>query len=124
MSLRVGVDLLDLRSFVRIVESGSVLPALFTPAELAQCEGLHERRRLERLGGRYSAKEAVVKVLGSGFGQGIRWRDVEVLADDWGAPEVTLADRARTVLHRRGLAQVSVSITHQDDLVLAFALGS
>lgn len=124
MSIRVGVDLLDLRWFARIVQRGSVLPALFTPAELAECEGLHERRRLERLGGRYSAKEAVVKVLGSGFGQGIGWRDVEVLADEWGAPEVTLADPARAVLHRRGLEHVSVSITHQDNMVLAFALGS
>ncbi len=61
------------------------------------------------------------KLLGRGFGQGLRWRDIEVIADEWGAPAVTLHGGAERLADAVGLGDVAVSITHQVDLVVAVA---
>lgn len=95
------------------------LNRVYTPAEQQYC-GL----RMQRLAGRFAAKEAVSKVLGTGI-RSIRWRELEILPDSRGKPTVRLHDRALAVAAGLNLGPISVSITHTGDLALAvaFALG-
>ncbi len=121
--MRIGVDLLSVPRFARIARHPRYRAVLFTPAELAQAEGLGEERYVERLAGRFCVKEATCKVLGRGFGQGLRWRDIEVVGDRWGAPRVTLSGGARALADEAGLGELAVTLTHQADLVVAVAVG-
>ena len=75
------------------------------------------------MAGRFAAKEAVMKVLGTGWAKGVRFRDIQVLRDSDGVPVVHLegvaAERARAL----GVSHVLVSITHTRDLAMAMATG-
>ena len=75
------------------------------------------------MAGRFAAKEAVMKVLGTGWAKGVRFRDIEVMKDSDGVPVVHLegvaGERARTL----GVTQVLVSITHTRNLAMAMATG-
>lgn len=120
--MRIGVDLLAVPRFAAIAAHERYRALIFTSAELAQAEGLDPCRYTERLAGRFSAKEAVCKVLGRGFWQGLVWRDIEVVADRWGAPQVTLTGGAARVAELAGVRHIAVTLTHQSDLVVAVAM--
>lgn len=118
--VRVGVDVLFLDRFRRIAANQRFRRMLFTDRELAAVPET-PRRAEEYLAGRFAAKEAVAKVLGTGFLEGLVWRDIEVTR---AAPEVVLHAGARVAADRHGLAQISVSITHQGPLVVSVAAGA
>lgn len=75
------------------------------------------------LAGRFAAKEAVMKVLGTGWAKGVRFRDIEVLRDSDGVPVVHLEGVAGERARALGVVQVLVSITHTRDLAMAMATG-
>jgi holo-[acyl-carrier protein] synthase len=118
-NVRIGVDLLTISRFLKIADHPRYRSLIFTGPELDQAGQPGTGRFAERLAGRFAVKEATCKVLGRGFGQGVRWRDIEVTSDGWGAPRVTLSGGAAAVAAAAGLAGLSASITHQSDLVVA-----
>ncbi|MCX4750465.1 holo-ACP synthase [Kitasatospora sp. NBC_01287] len=120
--MRIGVDLLSVSRFARVAEHHRYRALVFTEAELAEAGELGPRRRVERLAGRFCVKEATCKLLGRGFGQGLRWRDIEVTGDSWGAPVVTLSGGARQLAEEAGVHEIAVTLTHQVDLVVAVAV--
>lgn len=92
---------------------------LFTARELEQCEG--RRRSAEHLAGRVAAKEAVFKLLGRGFGQGLRWQDVEVISDERGKPEAILSGNAAAWAEAEGVQSIELSLSHDSDVAIAQA---
>lgn len=122
--MRVGVDLMSVPRFARVAEHRRYRTLVFTELELAQAERLGVDRRTERLAGRFCAKEATCKLLGRGFGQGLRWRDIEVTNDPWGAPSVALMGGARRLADEAGLSEIDVTLSHQADLVVAVAVAA
>ncbi len=113
-----GIDAADIPRIARAIERWGqpFLDRVYTPAEQAYCRGM-----AQRLAGRFAAKEAISKVLGTGIGA-IRWREMEILPDPRGKPIVYLHGQAADTAGRLGLGPISVSITHTGDLALAFAL--
>lgn len=109
---------------VQIDRIRTVSPRLFericTPAERAYCEKFGEGR-FERYAGRFAAKEAVSKALGTGIAAGIQWTDIEIVPLPSGAPEARLHNAAAERMVALGAKRVHVSITH--DKVTASAVG-
>jgi holo-[acyl-carrier protein] synthase len=122
--MRIGVDLLSVSRFSPVAGHHRYPGLLFTETELAQARQLGPERYVERLAGRFCVKEATCKLLGRGFGQGLRWRDIEVTSDRWGAPRVTLTGGARRLADAAGLDDIVVTLTHQVDLVVAVAVAA
>ena len=118
-AVRVGVDVLECAELRRLLERPWFLQFGFAPEELAHAETLGARRRLEFLAGRFAAKEAVLKVLGIGFLQGVAPREICVRHAPNGAPVVRLQERAS----QRAPFAISVSITHKRNVVAAVAIG-
>ena len=116
---RIGVDVLDCSELRRLVERPWFLRFSFAPEELAHAETLRGHRRLEFLAGRFAAKEAVLKVLGMGFLQGVAPREICVEHTPHGAPVVRFRGRAAQLAP----PSVSVSITHKQTVVAAVAIG-
>ena len=93
------------------------LERVFTPAEIAYCN--RHRDRAERFAGRFAAKEAAMKALGTGWSNGVRWVDIEVTRLPSGRPTLALHGAAREIGQRLGLRQTSLSITHSGNTAFA-----
>ncbi len=108
----VGIDAVELERIDQLLAQHEerFLARVYTAAEreLAGSAGV----RTAFFGGRFAAKEAVLKALGTGWSGGIRFTDVEILRDDAGAPYVRLHGLARARSEELGWTRVLVSITH------------
>lgn len=114
-----GVDLVDISRTRKLIElSEDFMTASFTVAERA----LDPARSPEFYAGRWAAKEAVAKALGTGFSQGITWLSIEILRDPFGAPIVTLYDAAAKRAQDLGITSWLLSISHTSDHVIASAI--
>jgi len=98
------------------------LNRVYTEAELAYCRG--RKREIEHLAGRFAAKEAVLKVLGTGWKAGISWQDVEVRNEPSGKPRVTLTGRCRQIADELKLTEVLISISHIGTHAIASAIAT
>ena len=118
-----GIDMVECRRLAQAVDRHGerFLKRVFTPAELAYCQG--RKRRIEHLAGRFAAKEAVLKVLGTGWRRGIRWTDVEVTNAPSGQPSVELSGLCRQIADALGLDRVLISISHIETHAIASAIG-
>ena len=76
----------------------------------------------QHFAGRWAAKEAVLKALGTGWRKGISWRDIEVLNGTGGRPTVTLQGGTREIAERMGILCVLVSISHCRSHATAYAV--
>ena len=121
MKLATGVDLIEIARIEEVIarHGKHYLERIYTPAELEQCG-----RRAESLAGRFAAKEAVAKALGSGIGD-VTWKEIEVLGDENNAPVLTLHGEALNKANELGLAMWSVSISHSQShsVALVVAIG-
>lgn len=119
MILGIGIDQ------VLVERIRKVTPRLFericTPAERDYCERFGEGR-FERYAGRFAAKEAISKALGTGIAQGIEWTDLEVLPTATGAPVAILHNAAAARAKALGAVRVMVSITHDKVTASAIAM--
>ncbi len=93
---------------------------IFTPQEIAYCEKF--KNRAERYAARFAAKEAAFKALGTGWGAGVRWLDVEITHRPSGKPELVLMGRAHEVAQQLGVTRMEVSISHADRYVVAVVI--
>jgi holo-[acyl-carrier protein] synthase len=108
-----GIDFVETQRIGQMLQEHGqrFLDRCFTPAEQAYCAA-HPKRRIEHLAGRFAAKEAVLKALGTGWRGGIAWTDVEVLRHESGQPYVALTGECLRIAHRMGVVKWQLSITH------------
>jgi len=118
MILRTGVDLIENSRVSEVIarHGKHYLERVYTPAELEQC-----RKNVESLAGRFAAKEAVAKALGTGIGE-VTWKEIEILGDEHNAPVLTLRGAAEKKSKELGLLTWSVSISHSLTHAVAFAV--
>lgn len=115
----LGLDISEIdRIEAALTRHGAaILRRLFTPEEVAYCES--HKNKFERYAGRFAAKEAGMKALGTGWRRGVRWRDIEVVREPSGKPTLRLAGVALEIAQRMGVKNISLSITHSGNLALA-----
>ena len=93
------------------------LARVFTPGERAYVE--RKRNRYERYAARFAAKEAGMKAIGTGWKNGVTWRDFEVTNLPSGRPTLRLSGRAAEVAEGLGVRAVSLSLSHTESLAIA-----
>lgn len=93
---------------------------LLLPEEEAQYRS--QRRKARFLAMRFAGKEAVVKAMGTGFRHGMWIRDVGIVADWRGKPEIIYSERGRALCRSMGIGEGHVSLTDEAGLVVAFAV--
>ncbi|MFF3750934.1 holo-ACP synthase [Streptomyces sp. NPDC002018] len=119
----IGVDLLRLDELDRLLGRAWFRAFAYDETELTTAGAFGPERAREFLAGRFAAKEAVLKALGTGIARGVKPRQVAVLRTADGAPVVRLTGVAADHAAALGMANIHVSISHKGDLVLAVALG-
>ncbi|MEW6251029.1 MAG: holo-ACP synthase [Planctomycetota bacterium] len=118
-----GIDLVHCPRIVRVYEQHGerFLERVYTAAERAYC--LDARDPIPRLAGRFAAKEAVMKMLGTGWRGGVDFTDIETLPDPAGRPLVTLRGVSAGLARTLGITQVLLSISHSGEYAVASAIG-
>ncbi|MBP8304870.1 MAG: holo-ACP synthase [Phycisphaerae bacterium] len=121
-TLAHGIDLVECSRIQDLLgrHGDRFICRVFTPAEIAYARSA--RNTVERLAGRFAAKEAVMKLIGTGWRGTIAWTDIEIVNDPMGRPQVRLSGEVARILREKGIGQVEVSITHTAQLAMASAL--
>ena len=114
----LGVDLIEIERIVAILGR---FPDRFRRRVLTESEARYCGTKVERIAGRWAAKEAVSKVLGLGV-RGVGWREIEVLPNWAGAPQVYLHGRAAQRAEMIELEELSVTISHERSMAVAVAV--
>jgi holo-[acyl-carrier protein] synthase len=120
----IGVDLVKVDRLARVLEryGERFLKRVFTDREIAYCRS-RTRQGVYQFAQRFAAKEAFSKALGVGLRQGgIRWRDVEVLPDPRGKPEIFVSGRAAELCCATGISNMLISLTDEDNLAVAMVV--
>src|SRR5277367_1585262 len=107
MIVGTGVDLAEVsRVRAAIARHGRrFIERIYTPAEIAYAE--RKANRYERFAARFAAKEAGMKAIGTGWRQGVGWRDLEVTNLPSGRPTLTLHRVAAEIAHKMGVRNIS-----------------
>ena len=113
-----GVDIIEIPRIKQVLDryGQRFLNRVFTPDEIAYCRG-----RAPNLAGRFAAKEAAMKALGTGV-RGVSWKDIEVIRADSGAPSLRLHGRAEKRAERLQVGEMSLSISHSREYAVAFVV--
>jgi holo-[acyl-carrier protein] synthase len=119
MIVGTGIDIAEVP---RIAESINrfgerFIRRVFTEGEIRYCDT--KANRFERYAARFAAKEAAMKALGTGWNNGVRWRDVEVVREAGGRPTIKFHGTAIEVATRLNAKNISLSITHTAEQAMA-----
>ena len=123
MIIGLGTDIVEIDRVRSMIDrhGNSFLGRCFTEAEIAYAD--KHRDAAVRFAGRWAAKEAVVKVLGTGFVKGITFHDIEVLPLDSGQPRIELSGGASEIASSMGIQNVLITISHAKLYATATAVG-
>ena len=117
-----GIDLVDIAEIRRWIEDSRdpLIPRCFVQGELDEIgDGVN---RIERLAGRFAAKEAVLKAIGTGFGAGVAFTDVVIHRAPGAAPEIRLSGGAAQAATELGVTTWQLSISHAGGIAMASVL--
>jgi holo-[acyl-carrier protein] synthase len=122
MIFGIGTDLLNAQRVEDVYRrfGERFVNRLLLPEEKKQF--LKVKRKARFLAMRFAGKEAVVKAMGTGFAHGVWIRDVGIVQDSRGKPEIIFSGRGRAVCRQLGIGEGFVSLTDEDGMVLAMAV--
>jgi holo-[acyl-carrier protein] synthase len=119
MVLGLGSDVIEIARIEASITrfGGRFLERVFTPAEIAYCQG--KKQAAESFAARFAAKEAAAKALGTGISQGIVWQEIEVRREESGRPTLHWSGRALELARMLGVRRTLLSLTHGREIALA-----
>jgi len=121
MVVGIGVDIVEVDRIEKALSnSQSIARRVFTDPEIEYCSG--RKKQFQHFAGRFAAKEAALKALGTGWQKGIRWKDVEVIPDELGKPRLVMYRKAKQLFDESGAQNGLVTITHADKYAVAFVV--
>jgi holo-[acyl-carrier protein] synthase len=117
-----GIDLVDCPRIEQMIQRHGerFIKRVFTAAEQAYAQA--NKNDIEKLAGRFAAKEAILKLMGTGWRGRIAWTDIEIINNAAGQPEVTLGGEVKKIADKLGIKHISVSITHTANFAIASAV--
>ena len=118
----LGTDIVECVRIRKMIEQHGelFLQRVYTDREIRYCQA--RRQATEHFAGRWAAKEAVLKALGTGWRRGISWRDVEIRNDASGQPRIAVRGEAKEIAKKLRLTDVLVTISHCRTLAVAQAI--
>ena len=119
-----GIDIVEIIRISELLEAHGerFLTRCFTDGERRYAE-TGRKRRAERYAARFACKEAVLKVIGTGWRDGISWRDIDVLREPSGQPQIAISGRCAEIAQKLGIVSWNVSLSHTDKVAIASVIG-
>ena len=123
MGIKCGVDIIEIQRMKKsLATNGEIFrDKVFTQREIEYCE---KRKvvKYQSYAARFAAKEAVSKAFGTGISGGIDWKDIEVINDSNGKPEVVLSGMAQEVFKSIRAKDISLSLSHCENYAVAYVV--
>lgn len=118
----IGTDIVECLRIAQMIErhGEEFLTRVYTPQEIDYCR--RRKAATQHYAGRWAAKEAVLKTLGTGWAKGIAWTDIEVCNQLSGQPKIVLSGGAAEIARQLGITDVMISISHCRSHATAFAI--
>lgn len=118
----IGTDIVDCLRIAKMIErhGEQFICRVYTPNEIGYCSS--RKAATQHYAGRWAAKEAVLKSIGTGWSPGIKWRDIEIRNEIGGKPSIKLTAGAQDVAESKGVKSVMVSISHCRTHATAYAM--
>ena len=118
----IGTDIVECLRVAQMIERHGemFLTRVYTPHEIEYCSA--RKAATQHYAGRFAAKEAVLKALGTGWTRGVQWRDIEIRNEMGGQPKIALSGGAREMCEKLGIAEMLISISHCRTHATAYAL--
>ena len=123
MIVGIGTDICQLSRIEKLLKSSkreAFLKKTFTDEEVEKLPSTN--REVSYFAGRWAAKEALAKSLGTGFGAHCRWLDITIRKNDNGAPQVILKNLTKETAESLNIKRIHVSISHEKDYATAFCV--
>jgi holo-[acyl-carrier protein] synthase len=122
MIVGIGTDLAEVDRIERSVQKYGqrFLGRIYTVREIGYA--MRKKNYAERLAGRFAAKEAGMKAIGTGWHRGVTWRDFEVVNEASGRPTLQLSGVAARIAASLGVTRVSLSLTHTSTIAMAVVI--
>lgn len=122
MKITCGTDIVEIGRIKSAVEkSASFAERVFTPSEMDYCNS-KKTGRFSSMAARFAAKEAVAKALGSGFGENVSHKEIEIINDENGKPHVRLSGNTLSFFRNLRATGTEISLSHGRDYAVAFAI--
>jgi holo-[acyl-carrier protein] synthase len=117
----IGTDIVEVARIGDMIEKhdDTFIEKVFTQDEITYCGP--RKAAVQHYAGRWAAKEAILKAIGTGWSKGIKWTDIEVINEMGGKPFVKLNGKAVNVCADRGIEEILISISHCNLFATAFA---
>ena len=124
MDIAHGIDLVDFGRIEQMLarHKQRFLNRVFTAKEQAQAFELVDKNQSQRLAGRFASKEAILKLLGTGWRGKIAWTDMEITNNALGQPQVALSGEVERIAKDAGVGNIMLSITHTANFAIASAV--
>ena len=112
MIVGLGTDIVEITRIGQMIERHGelFLQRVYTEEEIRYCQ--KRKEAMQHYAGRWAAKEAVMKTLGTGFTRGVGWQDIEVVNQKSGQPVIMLSGGAKEYAAQRGIDDVLITISH------------
>lgn len=120
--LGIGTDIIECPRIGKMIEQHGelFLRRVYTDREIRYCQS--RKHAIEHFAGRWAAKEAILKAIGTGWARGIAWTDLEVRNSFSGEPKVHVCGGAKEAALKRGVGNILISISHCRTYATAYAM--
>jgi len=124
INVNCGTDIIEIERIKESIDKfgNNFLTRVFTNQEIEYCES-HKSAKYQHYAARFSAKEAVSKMFGTGFNGSFDFKDIEVLNSKLGKPEVKLHGKALAKYESEGYKDITISISHCNKYAVCFVIG-
>lgn len=121
MILGIGTDILEVeRMKQKLKKQPSFIDGIFTDNEIKYCNQF--KNKAERFSARYAAKEALLKAFGTGWRDGVTFKDIDIINDELGKPEIKLSGVAKQIANKLKVTSIHISMSHTKELANAFVI--
>ncbi len=119
----LGTDIVEIVRIGRMIERHGelFLQRVYTEEEIRYCQ--RRKECYPHFAGRWAAKEAVMKTLGTGWTRGVGWQDIEVCSAKSGQPSIVVHGGAREYASQLGIDEILITISHCRTYATATAVG-
>jgi holo-[acyl-carrier protein] synthase len=121
MIIGTGIDIIEVSRIEKALSRDiGFRDKIFTPGEIAYCEG--KKHKYQHYAARFSAKEAMLKAIGTGWRFGIRFADIEVIHDELGKPHIAVYGKAKELMEQLLVSKIHVSLSHLKETATAIVI--
>lgn len=122
--MECGVDIIEIDRIKQSIErqGDTFLNKIYTPKEIEYCSSKGVQAYAS-FAARFAAKEAVSKLLQTGFDGSVHWKEIEVINDESGAPQVVLYGDTKKLAEEKGIQYIKVSLSHSRESAISMVIG-